>query len=154
MSAVSGHHRLRASLKSLRLIIPVAMRVSTFLIVALSTASSASAFVQQPLGFSLSSTKATALAAASGDVQSTTDVMRKFGEAALAATLFVGMVPNAAHAIDYRLPPIDRSDASRCVLQSSSIGQSNAQRDKLFDLRECKLPGADAQGYDLSGVLM
>ena len=80
--------------------------------------------------------------------------MRKIGEAALAATLFLGVLPNAAQAIDYRLPPIDRSDASRCTIKSSSMGQSNAQRDKLFDLRECKLEGANAQGYDLSGVIM
>lgn len=27
-------------------------------------------------------------------------------------------------------------------------------RDKLYDLRECNLSGADASGYDLSGVIM
>ena len=80
--------------------------------------------------------------------------MKKVGEAALAATLCFGMLPNVAQAIDYRLPPIDRSDPNRCTLKSSTIGQSNAQRDKLFDLRECKLEGAKAQGYDLSGVIM
>ena len=37
----------------------------------------------------------------------------------------------------FKLPPIDRSQPSstRCVLKSSAIGQSNAARDSLFDLR-------------------
>lgn len=34
------------------------------------------------------------------------------------------------------------------------MGQANAARDKLYDLRQCKLSGADAQGLDLSGVIM
>ena len=34
------------------------------------------------------------------------------------------------------------------------MGQANAARDKLYDLRQCKLSGADASGLDLSGVLM
>jgi hypothetical protein len=85
--------------------------------------------------------------------------LRKVAEAFLATSLCFGVLTpiNAVHAasdIDYRLPPIDRSDPDRCTLKSSSIGQSNAQRDKLFDLRECKLEGANAQGYDLSGVIM
>jgi len=41
----------------------------------------------------------------------------------------------------YKLPPIDRSDKSRCELRSSSMGQANAARDKLYDLRECDLKG-------------
>ena len=80
--------------------------------------------------------------------------MRKIGEVALAASIFLSSLPNAVHAIDYRLPPIDRSDPNRCTLKSSAMGQSNAARDSLFDLRECNLAGADAQGYDLSGVIM
>lgn len=55
---------------------------------------------------------------------------------------------------DFKLPPIDYSDKTRCVLNSSSMGQANAARDKLYDLRECKLSGQDASGYDLSGVIM
>jgi uncharacterized protein YjbI with pentapeptide repeats len=55
---------------------------------------------------------------------------------------------------DFKLPPIDYSDKTRCVLNSSSMGQANAARDKLYDLRECKLSGSDASGYDLSGVIM
>lgn len=55
---------------------------------------------------------------------------------------------------EFKLPPIDRSDKNRCVLSSSAMGQANAARDKLYDLRECRLSGADATGFDLSGVIM
>lgn len=55
---------------------------------------------------------------------------------------------------DFKLPPIDVADKNRCVLKSSNMGQANAARDKLYDLRECKLSGKDASGYDLSGVIM
>ena len=34
------------------------------------------------------------------------------------------------------------------------MGQANAQRDKLYDLRQCNLSGKDASGFDLSGVIM
>lgn len=54
----------------------------------------------------------------------------------------------------FKLPPIDLLDKSRCKLTSSSIGQANAARDKLYDLRQCKLSGEKAAGYDLSGVIM
>ena len=56
----------------------------------------------------------------------------------------------------FKLPPIDRSQPSstRCVLKSSAIGQSNAARDSLFDLRECSLSGSNAKGMDLSGVIL
>jgi hypothetical protein len=54
---------------------------------------------------------------------------------------------------DFKFPPIDYSDVNRCVLKGgSSMGQANAARDKLYDLRQCKLSGVDAMGYDLSGV--
>lgn len=55
---------------------------------------------------------------------------------------------------DFKLPPIDYADKTRCVFQGSNMGQSNAARDKLYDLRECKLSGKDASGLDLSGVIM
>mmetsp|Transcript_28164 Transcript_28164/g.77416 ORF Transcript_28164/g.77416 Transcript_28164/m.77416 type:complete len:246 (-) Transcript_28164:80-817(-) len=55
---------------------------------------------------------------------------------------------------EFRLPPIDFADQSRCVLKSSSIGQANAARDKLYDLRLCDLSGASASGFDMSGVIM
>lgn len=60
-----------------------------------------------------------------------------------------------ANAIDkqYKLPPIDRNDKNRCNLVSSSIGQANAARDKLFDLRECDMKGQSGAGKDMSGLL-
>lgn len=62
--------------------------------------------------------------------------------------------PPPALAVDqYKLPPIDRADKSRCELKTSSMGQANAARDKLFDLRECDLKGQLAAGKDLSGVI-
>lgn len=56
---------------------------------------------------------------------------------------------------DFKFPPIDYGDKARCVLKGgSSMGQANAARDKLYDLRQCQLSGANAAGYDLSGVIM
>ena len=54
----------------------------------------------------------------------------------------------------FKLPPVDLTDKTRCTLKSSSIGQANAARDKLYDLRQCKLSGESAVGFDLSGVIM
>jgi uncharacterized protein YjbI with pentapeptide repeats len=54
----------------------------------------------------------------------------------------------------FRLPPIDFNDKTRCNLSSSTMGQANAARDKLYDLRQCNLVGAKAVGFDLSGVIM
>lgn len=34
------------------------------------------------------------------------------------------------------------------------MGQANAARDKLYDLRQCNLSGKNAEGFDLSGVIM
>eukprot|EP00871_Galdieria_phlegrea_P002587 jgi/Galph1/3329/GphlegSOOS_G2003.1 len=53
----------------------------------------------------------------------------------------------------YKLPPIPKTDANRCLPTSSSIGQANAQRDKYFDYRECDLSGKKLDSYDLSGSL-
>jgi len=47
---------------------------------------------------------------------------------------------------DFKLPPIDKTDKNRCVLNSSKMGQANAARDKLYDLRQCNLQGSDASG--------
>jgi hypothetical protein len=55
---------------------------------------------------------------------------------------------------DFKLPPIDLSDKTRCSLKSSNIGQANAARDKLYDLRQCSFAGEKAVGFDLSGVIM
>jgi hypothetical protein len=54
---------------------------------------------------------------------------------------------------EFRFPPIDKSNMNRCVLVGgSSMGQANAARDKLYDLRQCQLSNVQAVGYDLSGV--
>jgi uncharacterized protein YjbI with pentapeptide repeats len=57
--------------------------------------------------------------------------------------------------ISYKLPPVDKSDPKRCVLQSSSMGQANAARNKLYDLRECKLDpkSQSGAGKDMSGAV-
>jgi hypothetical protein len=73
------------------------------------------------------------------------------------AAIVLMMAPSEAWADgqtkDFKFPPIDFSDVNRCVLKGgSSMGQANAARDKLYDLRQCKLSGVDATGYDLSGV--
>ena len=53
----------------------------------------------------------------------------------------------------YKLPPIDRKNPDRCKLLSSSIGQANAARDALYDLRECDIRGQNAEGKDQSGMI-
>ncbi|CAM9845112.1 unnamed protein product [Discosporangium mesarthrocarpum] len=52
----------------------------------------------------------------------------------------------------FSLPPISTAP-DRCAFKSSAMGQANAARDKLYDLRECKMGGATADGFDLSGVI-
>ena len=54
----------------------------------------------------------------------------------------------------FKLPPVDMADKNRCQFTSSAMGQANAQRDKLYDLRQCDLSNKDASGFDLSGVIM
>eukprot|EP00933_Yihiella_yeosuensis_P005565 TRINITY_DN110104_c0_g1_i1.p1 TRINITY_DN110104_c0_g1~~TRINITY_DN110104_c0_g1_i1.p1 ORF type:complete len:267 (-),score=40.23 TRINITY_DN110104_c0_g1_i1:254-1054(-) len=51
-------------------------------------------------------------------------------------------------------PPIDKKDKKRCRWRSSAFGQANAQRDKLFDVRECKLSDTQAGEKDMAGMLM
>jgi uncharacterized protein YjbI with pentapeptide repeats len=70
---------------------------------------------------------------------------------------FGGPIGNAfasSDQIEYRLPPIDVSDPNRCELRSSSIGQANAARSKLYDLRQCNLKGQTGAGKDMSGAIM
>jgi len=75
----------------------------------------------------------------------------------LAATANGGL-PQPANAGFERLrvayPPIDRRDNSRCKFASSAMGQANAARDKLLDLRECKMSGDSAADKDIAGALM
>lgn len=60
-----------------------------------------------------------------------------------------------AHAVSqqFKLPPIDYKDKNRCQLTSSAIGQANAGRDKLYDVRECDLKGQSGAGKDMSGII-
>eukprot|EP00586_Coscinodiscus_wailesii_P001999 CAMPEP_0172481260 /NCGR_PEP_ID=MMETSP1066-20121228/6988_1 /TAXON_ID=671091 /ORGANISM="Coscinodiscus wailesii, Strain CCMP2513" /LENGTH=192 /DNA_ID=CAMNT_0013243371 /DNA_START=315 /DNA_END=893 /DNA_ORIENTATION=- len=74
--------------------------------------------------------------------------------AALSLSLFAAPALADGQTKDFRLPPVDLKDPGRCVLNSSSMGQANAARDKLYDLRMCDLSKQDASGYDLSGVIM
>jgi len=53
-----------------------------------------------------------------------------------------------------KLPPINLKDVNRCNPVSSAMGQANAARDKLLDLRLCDLHKRDLSGYDISGALM
>jgi uncharacterized protein YjbI with pentapeptide repeats len=83
-----------------------------------------------------------------------------FTQLALASLVSLTILANPLPAmadgqtVKFKLPPIDFNDKNRCVLNSSAMGQANAARDKLYDLRQCKLNGAKAVGFDLSGVLM
>lgn len=83
-----------------------------------------------------------------------------FSKFALASLVSLSILANPLPAIadgqteKFKLPPIDFSDKNRCRLDSSSIGQANAARDKLYDLRQCNLSGKSAVGFDLSGVIM
>lgn len=52
------------------------------------------------------------------------------------------------------LPPVDKSDKTRCAFKSSSMGQANAARDKIFDLRYCEMSKTTAEGFDLSGAIL
>mmetsp|Transcript_24719 Transcript_24719/g.67249 ORF Transcript_24719/g.67249 Transcript_24719/m.67249 type:complete len:237 (-) Transcript_24719:715-1425(-) len=54
----------------------------------------------------------------------------------------------------FKFPPIDRTKKNRCVFLSSAIGQANAARDSLYDLRECTMDGKAAEGFDISGALL
>jgi uncharacterized protein YjbI with pentapeptide repeats len=85
---------------------------------------------------------------------------KRVGQWALSALVAVSLLlhPSPSFADgsgrDFRLPPIDFADKNRCQFSSSAMGQANAARDKLYDLRQCSLPNSDASGYDLSGVIM
>mmetsp|Transcript_5328 Transcript_5328/g.10631 ORF Transcript_5328/g.10631 Transcript_5328/m.10631 type:complete len:237 (+) Transcript_5328:26-736(+) len=82
--------------------------------------------------------------------------LKQSTQACLAASLL--LAPSVALADgqtkEFKLPPVDMSDKSRCSIKGSAIGQANAARDKLYDLRLCKLSGSKAEGFDLSGVIM
>ena len=43
--------------------------------------------------------------------------------------------------VKYKFPPIDRANKNRCKFSGSAMGQANAARDSLYDLRECQMGG-------------
>ena len=59
-----------------------------------------------------------------------------------------------AQSIKYKFPPIDKANKDRCKWSSSAMGQANAARDSLYDLRECAMSGTNAAGFDISGALL
>lgn len=61
---------------------------------------------------------------------------------------------NAYMARRIAYPPINREDPDRCKWRTSNIAQANAQREKLQDLRECKMAGTNANDKDIAGALM
>lgn len=73
-----------------------------------------------------------------------------------AASALEGADMRPAKARDGRLPPIDakKSKKDRCKYKSSSMGQANAARDKILDLRECNMEGQSASKFDIAGALM
>merc|ERR1711957_685994 len=94
------------------------------------------------------------------DAKKSSDFRDNVGKAVIATVLSVGLFLGPAPALadgqtkEFRLPPIDQNDKTRCTLNSSKMGQANAARDKLYDLRQCELSGEDASGFDLSGAIM
>eukprot|EP00980_Cylindrotheca_fusiformis_P007522 scaffold1561_cov129-Cylindrotheca_fusiformis.AAC.14 len=119
----------------------------------------ASAFVAPTLT-SQSRLQQSALFGKVGAEQDSPSPIEFFGRLAVASLVSVSLLAHPLPAMadgqteKFKLPPIDKSDKRRCSLNSSSMGQANAARDKLYDLRECSLSGASAPGYDLSGVIM
>jgi hypothetical protein len=109
--------------------------------------------------FSTAATRNTSLMSRRRDSSSSSSDWSERAVGAMAAatfSLFLIVAPVPAFADgqtkDFKFPPIDFSDTTRCRLNSSSMGQANAARDKLYDLRQCELSGVDASGFDLSGV--
>eukprot|EP00904_Undaria_pinnatifida_P004676 jgi/Undpi1/14209/HiC_scaffold_9.g03858.m1 len=83
------------------------------------------------------------------------DAARTLGALLAGATLIVGGAGAAladGSTTKFSLPPISQAK-DRCMFKSSAMGQANAARDKLYDLRECDLSEKSAAGFDLSGVI-
>jgi len=87
------------------------------------------------------------------------DTVDAVGKAIIAVALTLAVFnPSPAFAdgqtTKFKLPPVDTSIKNRCRFSDSKMGQANAARDSLYDLRFCDMSGKDASGYDLSGVIM
>ena len=135
------------------------MKVSAILALVLATATpeSASAFVSR----NVERTSSLSLQSSKNHDGESDKLATTFANVALASIfslslLSAGPLPAFAdgQTEKFKLPPIDLKDPNRCKLTSSSIGQANAARDKLYDLRQCNLSGQSAVGFDLSGVIM
>jgi len=72
------------------------------------------------------------------------------GGLAVTSSLLLPLTADAG----FQLPPIDKTDKNRCEFKNSAMGQSNAAKDKLYDLRQCDMSGQDAKGYDIAGAIM
>lgn len=130
------------------------MQICRSLAFSLSLLTAVSGFVGPQI--SSSTTSRTQLAAASDD-SNTGDIIKGLAFSALfGLAMVVNPLPSLADGQTgkFKLPPIDATDKNRCKIVSSAMGQSNGARDKLFDLRQCSLPGSKAAGFDLSGVIM
>ncbi|KAL3904857.1 MAG: hypothetical protein SGILL_009907 [Bacillariaceae sp.] len=127
---------------------------SLTIVAAAAAIQSASAFV--PMSGSFPSKTLVLAARQNSHEESSFDGIKVTAAAMFALHLL--SAPLVAHADGqtekFKLPPIDFNDKNRCRLSSSTIGQANAARDKLYDLRQCALSGQKAQGFDLSGVIM
>jgi len=80
-----------------------------------------------------------------------------FGLSALLSLNALGPVPPALADGDtskFKFPPIDNTNKNRCQFSSSAMGQANAARDSLYDLRQCSMAGTKAMGFDISGALL
>lgn len=99
-------------------------------------------------------TSARVCACAQRDPTPSQPSVRRFGEAAAVAVAAAALVGSLGAEAALRLPPIDTTNTTRCVPSSSNIGQANAARDSLLDLRDCDLRKYDLSNYDLSGGLL
>jgi uncharacterized protein YjbI with pentapeptide repeats len=100
----------------------------------------------------IKSTHAWKLSRGSQPVTARSQPLKSLATGLLLAVGTFGLLPVEAQD-QFRLPPIDRNDKDRCIMVSSAMGQANAARQKLFDLRECDLRNQDGKLKDMSGVI-
>ena len=128
-------------------------RFASILLLAISASSNVAAFAPHNMHQHSTPTHLSATHDDNNNIQ-----IAKSAALSLMASALLVLSPLPSHADgqtkEFKLPPIDQSDKSRCVLNGSKMGQANAARDKLYDLRECNLSGAKAAEFDLSGVIM
>ena len=124
-----------------------ALALALPLAAAAALANQASAFLAAPAPASASAARRGAALAMRADGAADAGARRAVGAVAAAVAtlvggLVVGPVPDAladGSTEKFSLPPINYSQKDRCSFKSSTIGQANAARDKLYDLRECDM---------------